>query len=170
MRIAVTGHQPPQLGGYAPDVFDALCRLAQEWLRAQPASEVISGMAAGWDLAMAEAARREGIPLVAAMAFPEQGRNWPDPAVAQLRGLLDYAAVVQVMFPRRQPEMWTLRDQWVLDRGEQVVALWSGTPGGTGNAVAYAQRQGKLVTNLWSRWHALAPSGVPDPLQPSVQA
>lgn len=153
-RAAVTGHQPPVLGGYGADVFARLVVLGRDWVRANRPSEVVSGMAAGWDLAMAEAAVLEGVPLVAALAFRGQGDEWPDEARAHLRRLVEAAALVHVVHEVRAPGMWTARDRWVLDRGDVVVALWSGAEGGTGRAVATARKLGKPVDNLWDRWTA----------------
>lgn len=155
--VAVTGHQPPALGGYGPEVSAALLRVARGWVAARRPSEVVSGMAAGWDLAMAEAALLEGVPLVAALAFEEQGAEWPDGAAAHLRGLLARAGHVHLMAKERAPGMWTARDRWVLERGSRVVALWSGAEGGTARAVATALKLGKPVENLWDLWLAEAP-------------
>jgi hypothetical protein len=63
---------------------------------------------------------------------------------------------VHTLFPKRPPDMWTLRDRWVLDRACHVVALWSGVEGGTAQAVAHAKELGKPVENLWPEWEQLA--------------
>ncbi|QSQ22365.1 hypothetical protein JY651_45820 [Pyxidicoccus parkwayensis] len=155
MRVAVTGHQPHLLGGFGEEAASRLRSFARLWIqRARPA-EVICGMAPGWDLAMAEAALEEGVSLVAALAWPDQGRNWPVEAYAHLQSLLGRAALVHTAFPKRASDMWSLRDRWVLERGERVVALWSGVEGGTAEAVAHAQRLGKPVENLWPDWRRL---------------
>ncbi len=156
MRAAVTGHQPPALGGYGADVFARLVGLGRGWIRANRPTEVVSGMAAGWDLAMAEAAVLEGVPLVAALAFRGQGEDWPDEARAHLRRLLGAAVMVHVANEARVPGMWTIRDRWVLERGDVVVALWSGADDGTGRAVAKARELGKQVDNLWPSWAGIA--------------
>lgn len=156
MRAAVTGHQPPALGGYGADVFARLVGLGRGWIRANRPAEVVSGMAAGWDLAMAEAAVLEGVPLVAALAFRGQGEDWPDEARAHLRRLLGAAVMVHLANEARVPGMWTIRDRWVLERGDVVVALWSGADGGTGRAVATARELGKQVDNLWPSWAGIA--------------
>lgn len=150
MRVAVTGHQPPVLGGYGEDVADRLVALAARWVALNGPSEVISGMAAGWDMAVARAAVDAGVPLVAALAYPGQGQSWPPEARERLGELLSAASLVHVM--PGGPGMWTKRDGWVLARGECVLALWDGTDGGTGRAVAKARRLGRPVENLWPLW------------------
>ncbi|NMO15139.1 DUF1273 family protein [Pyxidicoccus fallax] len=157
MRAAVTGHQPHLLGGFGEDVAHRLRALARRWIQRSQPGEVICGMAPGWDLAMAEAALDERVPLVAALAWPDQGHNWPEDARRHLRALLERAATVHVAFPKRTPDMWTLRDRWVLERGDHVVALWSGEDGGTARAVAHARELGRPVENLWAEWCADLP-------------
>ena len=153
--FAVTGHQPPALGGFGTETDRRLLALASTWIERANPGEVVSGMAPGWDMSVAEAAVRAGVPLVAALAWPGQGGNWPDDGIEQIRRLLSGASLVHVAFERRSPDMWTLRDQWVMARCERVVALWSGAPGGAATAVAYAASLGKLVDNLWDEWAAL---------------
>jgi len=152
-RVAVTGHQPTLLGGYGEDVADRLRALAGGWIARERPGEIISGMAAGWDMAVAEAALAAGVPLVAVLACPGQNQSWPDEARARFERALAGAAAVQVM--PGGPGMWTKRDGWVLARGERVLALWSGVPGGTERAVLKARRLGRPVHNLWQDWLAL---------------
>ena len=150
--VAVTGHQPPALGGFGQDVQQRLVKLAGAWLARHQPTGVMSGMAAGWDMAVAEAAVAAGVPLVAALAWPRQGEGWPEEARALFSRLLGAAVQVYTAFPARRADMWTLRDRWVIDRGDQVLALWSGAPGGTATAVAYAEATRKPVINLWTAW------------------
>jgi hypothetical protein len=152
LRLAVTGHQPPVLGGFRPEVDAALTALARQWLAENSVSEVISGMAPGWDLATARAALVLDIPLVAALAWPEQGHHWPPAARAELEALHARAAELHVDAPDQAAASYGRRDRWVLDRADTVLALWSGVPGGTGRAVAHAQKRGLPVVNLWDRW------------------
>jgi hypothetical protein len=153
LRVAVTGHQPGLLGGYGDDVAARLRLLARGWMARERPGEVVSGMAAGWDLATAEAAIDLGIPLVAALACPGQNQAWPETARERFERIVARAALVHVM--PGGPGMWTKRDAWVLARGEAVLALWSGVPGGTGRAIAKARKLGRRIDNLWPEWSAL---------------
>lgn len=153
-RVAVTGHQPGLLGGYGDDVAARLVALAAAWIAENRPAEIISGMAAGWDMAVAEAAVEAGVPLVAVLACPGQNQAWPEAARARFERVVARASLVHVM--PGGPGMWTKRDAWVLARGERVLALWSGVPGGTERAVEKAARLGKPVDNLWPAWSAAA--------------
>jgi len=152
MIYAVTGHQPHLLGGFGDEAQEALTAFARGWVDRTRPSKIISGMAPGWDLAMARASIRCGVRLVAALAFPEQGQDWPEPAREELDRLLSWAEHVHCHSNERHKGCWTLRDRWVLEQAEGVVALWSGADGGTGRAVAAANAMGLPVVNLWDEW------------------
>lgn len=63
--MAGTGHRPDKLGGYGAGVSSRLVDLARAaLLRCRP-NEVMSGMALGWDTALALGAIELGIPLTA---------------------------------------------------------------------------------------------------------
>lgn len=55
MIVAGTGHRPNKLGGYGDDVFERLVALARTYLWHMEPWHVISGMALGWDQALAQA-------------------------------------------------------------------------------------------------------------------
>jgi hypothetical protein len=55
------------------------------------------------------------------------------------------------------PWRFERRNEWMVDRADRVVALWSGAEGGTARCVACAERKRKPVDNLWARWLALTP-------------
>jgi predicted Rossmann fold nucleotide-binding protein DprA/Smf involved in DNA uptake len=63
MILAFTGHRPSKLGGYGSDVDLKLTRLATKVLDDLKPEQVISGMALGWDQAVAFAAIRAKIPV-----------------------------------------------------------------------------------------------------------
>jgi uncharacterized phage-like protein YoqJ len=150
--IGVTGHQPPMLGGYGDDVAARLETVAREWLKAAEPREVVSGMAAGWDLAVAAAAVGLGIPLVAALAFADQAAEWPADARAKYRRLVGASVHVHTHAAEKLYGCWAARDGWVLERSAAVLALWSGAEGGTGRAVAKALKLGRPVYNVWPEW------------------
>jgi len=152
LSVAVTGHQPPMLGGYGRDVASRLKALAAAWLSVARPREVVSGMAAGWDEAVAEAAIDLGIPLVAALAFKDQCAQWPQDALERHKRLLMRASETYVYSEGKAHGCWTRRDRWVIERGDVVLALWSGVDSGTGRAVKAAANLGRPVFNVWDAW------------------
>ena len=82
MKLAFTGHRPARFGlDYSPESNRILTRFAATKLAARTdASLVISGMALGFDQAVAHVAVVLGIRFVAAVPFPGQQGRWPDHA------------------------------------------------------------------------------------------
>jgi len=154
MMYAVTGHQPHLLGGFGDEAQETLTAFACAWVSRVRPAKLVSGMAPGWDLAMARAAIRCDVRLVAALAFADQGQDWPEHAREELKRLLDAAEYVHVHSNDKHRGCWTNRDRWVLGQADAVVALWSGVDGGTGTAVKAAEDMGLPVTNLWDEWIA----------------
>ena len=102
MIIAGTGHRPDKLrigalDGYHPDVQARLVDLARAALQREQPSRVISGMALGWDTALAAAALELGLPLDAYVPFTGQESRWPEPARRRYHGILARAARVLVV-------------------------------------------------------------------------
>ena len=63
MIVAGTGHRPNKLGGYNNESFLKLVNIAEDALKQMEVTEVISGMALGWDMALAQAAINLNIPF-----------------------------------------------------------------------------------------------------------
>lgn len=156
MIIAATGHRPEKLGGYTWQVRAKLMQVATEYLAFQPrVSEVISGMALGWDMAVAHAALNLGLPFVAAVPFPGQERRWPAETQAYYRKLLDRAAQVVTVSPAYSDIAFQERNEWMVDYSHRIVALYDGSPGGTRNCVVYARAKGRTIDNLWKDFQCL---------------
>lgn len=157
-RIAVTGHRLASLGGYSVNTTDNLLSLALTSLcpHIDTDTEVVSGMALGWDQAMAMACNLLSISFTAAVPFYGMGDRWPESSQEHLRGLLSVAHEVVIVSPGKYAA-WKMyaRNKWMIDwaMGGECVALWSGAPkGGTHHAVSYAHKVGLPVRNLWDEW------------------
>lgn len=152
MIVAGTGHRPDKLGGYTHATFDRLTALARDWLQEHRPDQVISGMALGWDQAVADAALDLHIPLIAAVPFHGFESRWPHAAQDRLNLLLDQATEVHIVHPFPGTIGLHRRNEWMVDRADKMLALWDGSWGGTFNCIRYAEKAGVPVENLWSRW------------------
>lgn len=153
MIIAGTGHRPERLGGYTQEVEGRLVALALASLQANRPDKVISGMAAGWDQALAQAAIHLHIPLLAAVPFEGQEKRWPEAAQRRFHRILKAASEVVFVKPAYSTGVFILRDKWMIDHADSVLALYDGTPlGGTFLTIGMAEKRGKPVTNLWQQW------------------
>jgi uncharacterized phage-like protein YoqJ len=156
MIVAATGHRPNKLGGYDDAILGRLVGLADMYLKTTMASatDVISGMALGWDTAVALAALDIGIPLTAAVPFDGQEDAWPPEARRRYQNIIARATKVHVVSPGGY-DIWKLhaRNEWMVDNADRMVALWDGgEKGGTAACVRYAEKKGKPVDNLWDTW------------------
>lgn len=158
--VAVTGHRPDRLGpgGYKEETLFELAQLASSELQALKTVDwVFTGMAQGWDTAVALACVDLGIEYTAAVPFPGQERMWPPVSQGLYRSLLDSAAKVEYVSTWEEakdaigPAMHK-RNRWMVDRCDAVLALFGGAPGGTAGCVEYAKKVGKPVVNCWAKW------------------
>ena len=154
MIVAGTGHRPNKLGGYGKEAATKVVDTAVDWLAINRPTKVISGGALGWDQALAAAASIVEIPYVMALPFFNLGAKWPKESAAYLDYLCEGAAdVIFVCEPGYAPWKMQKRNEWMVDNCDTVLALWNGTSGGTANCVAYAEKMGKPIINLWENYN-----------------
>lgn len=147
---AVTGHRPHKLaiGNYSGYDENNPLRV---WIRVQLHMRLqehqirrgITGMAPGVDQDFARVCIETKIPFIAAVPFIGQDRTWPAETRKRYRQLLDAAAEVVVVCTGGY-ERWKLqaRNEWMVEHGTHLFAVFDGSPGGTANTVAYADRFG----------------------------
>lgn len=157
MIVAGTGHRPPKLGiGYTEKDAVLLKDFAIQCLvKNTLPKEVISGMAQGWDQALAEAALSLGLPLIAAVPFVGMEDKWPKDGKERFYGIIKRATwVYNVCDPPYAAFKFIKRDHWMVDHATDVMALLDPqeSKSGTGQTVAYALQQGKPVHNVWADW------------------
>lgn len=152
MIISGTGHRPDKLGGYSDDVLVKLKTLAID-LIPEDTTKIITGMALGWDTALALAAIWRHIPFVAAVPFLGQEKMWPKESQTRYHNLLGAAEdVVYVCDQGYAPWKMQIRNEYMVDHCDTVLALWDGSAGGTSNCVKYAEKKGKPIINIWKHW------------------
>jgi len=151
--IAGTGHRPKVLGGYGNDTLLPIIELLCETLTKLRPDKVISGMALGFDQALALAAIKLHIPFIAAVPHDGQESIWPESAQRKYKFILDRAETVAVICPGEYArEKMQKRNEWMVDNADLVLALWNGQPGGTANCINYARKTGKKIMNLYDDW------------------
>lgn len=153
MIIAGAGHRPDKLGGYDSYLLMNLRVFAQQELQRINPKTVISGMALGWDMAIAAAAVNLDIPLIAAVPFDGQELRWPSDKKRIYKWLLSKAKSIHIVSRGGYaPYKMQRRNRWMVDQCDMVLALWNGTQGGTYNCIQYAHERRKPVENVWIRW------------------
>lgn len=154
MILSGTGHRLEVLGGHSEEVQDAIDRYAIIALQQHMPSKVISGMAQGWDQAIATAASELGIPFIAAVPFVGQEAVWKPWAQKRYHESLEKAVeVVIVCEGGYATHKYHERDKWMVDNSDGVLALWNGQKfGGTYKTVRMAEKVQKPVMNSWPGW------------------
>lgn len=152
--VAGTGHRPDKLLGYDTACHAVLVSFVAGWLRALAPARVISGMALGFDMALAQAALVVGVPYTAATVRGQENR-WT-PRWRYLYGVLvsNADSVVQAS-TSATARGYLARDRWMVDNAGLVLALYRGDArGGTAYTVAYAAGANVDVLNIWPAFEA----------------
>lgn len=155
--FAFTGHRPDKLGGYGDVTDRKLYDLAFNFIIKQPInSKYISGMALGWDTAVARVCVYIDLDWTAAVPFAGQADAWPQIARDRYYDLVTRCSRVQVISEGGYaPHKMHKRNEWMVDHCDILVALWNGSVGGTGSCVRYAQKKHVHIINLWDKWRAM---------------
>ena len=144
--VAVTGHRPPELGGYdANPIADGVRAHLAEVLAAKrelhPDLVVLTGLGLGAEQLAAEAAAEAGVPYVAVLPFPDPDSQWPETSRRRYRQLVDGArstVVLQAKPPAtRQMAGGALRrrDAWLARNAHEAVTVWDGKDETVGRTV-----------------------------------
>lgn len=158
--VAGTGHRPDKLGPkpqcYSDGMLSRLTVLAYRYLQILEPDKVITGMALGWDTALALAALELEIPLVCAIPFRGQELSWPETAQKRYNSILKQASKVTIVSKGSYSlHKMQRRNEWMVDRCDLVLALWNGSSGGTQNCINYAESKNKAILNAWYDWQVL---------------
>lgn len=145
--VAFTGHRTYR--GEAAAALHAVVRR----LYGRGCRTFLCGMAAGFDLAAAEAVLccREELPdvrLVAVIPFEGQESRFSAAdreRYARVRAAADSEVV---LLPAYRPGCYARRNDYLVDRASVVVAWYDGSPGGTHYTVRRALRRGREVVGL----------------------
>lgn len=153
---AFTGHRPQRFGF---DPYPRMAALAARYMHECRPEGIISGVALGWDQAVAWAAVAANVPVHAAVPFVGQESRWIDADRARYARLLSCCASVTVVSDGGY-ENWKYhaRNRWMVDRCTRLVALWDGgDKGGTAACVRYATQVGRPIVNLWDAFMGMKP-------------
>jgi len=152
--FAGTGHRPPKLGGYGPDAENARVDFAIWALKKHKPESIITGMALGWDMALAEAALLSDIPYAAYIPFEGQEKTWPAKSQTLYRNLLARAERINVVSKGGfTPVAMALRNGAMVEDADTMLALWDGErDGGTAQCIGQARAHKRPIINLWDTW------------------
>lgn len=143
MIIGVTGHRPTRLGltyhGHGLADYDVL-----NWflfkLYHMDVHHVLSGMALGVDQLAVRAAFILDIPYTAVLPFPNQDARWQKQERDRWTWMVENAHDVVVIEDAYSPEAYKLRNKYIVDHCDLLLAAWDGSEkGGTYHTIQYAR-------------------------------
>jgi hypothetical protein len=148
--VAVTGHKPPELGGYgANPVSEAVRAKLAEVLAAKREVDrnlvILTGLGLGAEQLAAEAASEAGVPYVAVLPYPDPDSQWPPASRKAFQALLD-GAKATVVLQNKAPASKQLagaalrrRDAWLARHAHEALTVWDGQDPNVGRAVRALQ-------------------------------
>jgi uncharacterized phage-like protein YoqJ len=150
MKIAATGHRPPKLNnewdGDGPLSME-LFKLFHQIFLERHCTQVISGMALGVDMLFAEVAIAMNIPVIAAIPFVGQETAWLPSSRERYHRILNHPLVTRHIVCEGGYAKWKMqvRNKWMVDNCDLLVAVFDGTAGGTKNCHDYAEGKKEII-------------------------
>ena len=137
-----TGHRPEKLS-FSEDTVRKWLALQIDEAIENGSTRFISGMQRGVDLWAAELVleRRNagsGIRLIAACAFPQMENGWEASWQEAYETILAQVDEKYTIAAQPDRKAYLARDRWMVDRSSKVIAVYSGSPGGTRATINYA--------------------------------
>lgn len=152
-----TGHRPQNLP-FGFNESDERCDKLKEMLRKEIETMItdnnvthfVSGMAIGVDTYAAEIVlemkqRYPNIILECALPCETQAVKWTEPARDRYFGIIERCDIETMLQHNYTPDCMEKRNRYMVDKSDYIIAVWDGTPSGTGNTVKYAENKGKRI-------------------------
>lgn len=145
-RCAFTGHRPEKVIGSEGKIIVELRREIEKAI-ADGYKVFLTGMSRGVDLWAADIVlelRRynKDLRLVCVIPFEGMEERWPadwKKHYDQVRRQTDF---VWVLSDRYSKDAYQKRNQWLVDHASRLIAVFNGSPSGTGNTIRYAREMG----------------------------
>jgi uncharacterized phage-like protein YoqJ len=151
MIVAFTGHRSDKIGGWTlPNpTYIRICQRLEQVLQELKPDKAITGMALGVDQYAANVCVKLGIPFIAAVPFVGQEKVWPEKSKKIYYSLLKKAeTVVVVSEGEYSAAKMQIRNEWMVNNCDVLIAVWDGSDGGTGNCYKYADSISKRIIRI----------------------
>ncbi len=143
MILGVTGHR-------RIENYEKLYVSIVEKLKEFNPERTISGVAIGFDQLFSVICIRLSIPFIAAVPFKDQEATWPEHIQKQYHKILNKAKeVVIVCDGGYEPKKFQIRNEWIVNNSDEIMAYWNGKPSGTGNCIRFATGLSRRITNIF---------------------
>lgn len=148
MILTCTGHRPQKIGGFSiPNpTYNYIWAETEKHLLDLKPDKCITGMALGFDTIFAEVCIKLGIPFISAVPFINQEKIWPKESQDKYNTILKKACeVIIVCEGGYSAKKMQIRNEWMCDNSDLVLACWDESSGGTGNCINYARSIGMKI-------------------------
>jgi len=112
--------------------------------------KIISGMALGFDQLLALEALERNIKVIAAIPCDGQESKWPQKSKDRYYSILSNSLVTEHHVspgPYHVSKM-QVRNIWMCNNSDAVIAAWDGSGGGTENCLSYASFKNMLIYRI----------------------
>lgn len=152
-KIAFTGHRPNKLWNdyelVSPQMIALETKIASvlDGIDATSSTDsvIITGMALGVDTLVALLAIKRNMPFIAAIPCQQQYAMWPQRSKERWMDITDHKLCTKEYISNGpySPQKMQLRNEWMVNNCDILIAIWNGTNGGTRNCLKYAINQRK---------------------------
>lgn len=153
--VSFTGHRPQTVSGKEWFIKDVLHGVVSQLIQQRGTKKFISGGALGVDQWAAETViKHKGefpyVELVIARPFPSQDAVWTSEQKTAYVNLCKQATeVIDICSDPYAPYKYHIRDKWMVDQCDLLVAVWNGLQrGGTASTVRLAQKAHKPILHI----------------------
>ncbi len=151
--IAGTGHRPNrqsmnhEYSMHGP-VSTYIKSQIRRFLEEEKPTQIISGMAIGYDQILAITSLEMNIPVIAAVPFRGQESKWPERSQNLYRQILadPNVTVREISEPGYSVDKMFIRDHYMVDNADTILACWDKLAyGGTYKTIQYAKSLKKRI-------------------------
>lgn len=151
-RCCFTGHRPAKLA-YSENEIKLLLENAIDNAIAAGFVTFITGMAMGVDIWAAEIVlekrKNNGcLHLICAVPHPDFEKRRNEFEQKRYKNIIENADYVTTVCGGYFNGVYQVRNKFMVDRSNLVIAVWNGAPSGTKNTVDYAVSKGVRVINV----------------------
>jgi len=155
-----TGHRPQKLGGFDPYskdnrvMLNKLREVIVDHIENKDVSLFITGMALGIDMwaariVLALKPKYPQLQLVAAVPCKNQHKKWVIQSKMEWEKIIGMCDKVHYVSDEEYtPWCMNVRNEWMVDNSDYVIAVHDGSKGGTHNCKQYAKKKDKTITTL----------------------
>lgn len=151
MILGITGHRSDKIGGWTvPNpTYNYVYQEIEKQFKLLKPEKIISGMALGTDQIAAIIAYRLNIPFIAAVPFKGQESKWINDSQRIYHSLLKKASEIVIVSPGEySAAKLQVRNEWIVEHSDMMLAVHNGSKGGTYNCILYAEKIGRKIIKI----------------------